>query len=154
MFCGGTIFSRMDGSSRDIMDQESFQRLKDFFLNDFIGEDHKIREIYPFHKEDFLEKAFKSMLSFTKYRDFRESFYRDAKDRIRAITLKKDTVIPTLGVREAIGEAGADDIVEEWDFPYEYSHQVPFPIHDRVAPEKVQQSFLHLFDRASEFLTG
>jgi pimeloyl-ACP methyl ester carboxylesterase len=151
MFCGGTIFSRMDGNSRDIMDQESFQRLKDFFLTDFIRNNRKIKEFQPAHKEDFLEKAFKSMLSFNKYRDFRESFYQGAKNRIKAVTLKKDTVIPTLGVREAVGEAGAT-IVEEWDFPYEYSHQVPFPMHNRVAPEVVQQSFSKLFDRAADFL--
>jgi pimeloyl-ACP methyl ester carboxylesterase len=152
MFCGGTLFSRMNGNSRDIMDQESFGRLQDFFLNDFIKGNKKMREFSPAHKEDFLEKAFKSMLSFAKYRDFRESFFEEAKNRIKAITLKQDTVIPTIGVREAIGAAGVNEIVEEWDFPYEYSHQIPFPMHDRIAPEVVQQSFLNLFNRAAAFL--
>jgi hypothetical protein len=148
MFCGGALFNRMDGSSRDIMDKESFQKLKDYFLTDFIRRDKNQTD----GKEDFIEKAFKSMLSFSKYRQYRETFFQGAKNRIQAITLKKDTVIPTLGVKEAFGRKCAGDMLEELDFPYEYSHQVPFPIHNRVAPEIVQQSFLGLFDRAAAFL--
>jgi pimeloyl-ACP methyl ester carboxylesterase len=147
MFCGGTLFSRMDGSARDIMDKESAQKLKDYFLNDFI---HK--GLFSNEKEDFIEKAFKSMLSFPKYRHYRETFFQKARHRVAAITLKKDTVIPTRGVEETFGQKNAGGMLEEWDFPYEYSHQVPFPVHNRVAPETVQQSFSGLFDRASAFL--
>ncbi|MDR1601797.1 MAG: DUF6051 family protein, partial [Tannerella sp.] len=131
MFCGGSLFSRMNGNSRDILDKESFCKLKDYFLNDFI---HKGLGILK-RKEDFIEKAFKSMLLFTKYRHYRETFFKENQHRIAAITLKKDTVIPTLGVREALGEKCAGNVLEEMDFPYEYSHQIPFPVHNRVMPE-------------------
>lgn len=147
MFCGGTLFSRMDGDSRDIIDKESFQKLKDFFLNDFIH-----NGLLPGEKEDAIEKAFKSMLSFSKYRRYRETFFQKNQNRIAAITLKKDTVIPTLGVAEAFGQKCACGMLEEWDFPYDYSHQIPFPTHNRVAPEIVQQSFSEVFGRASAFL--
>ncbi|MDR1592372.1 MAG: DUF6051 family protein [Prevotellaceae bacterium] len=148
MFCGGSLFSRMDGNSRDIVDWEAFLKLKDYFLNDFV---HKGLSILK-KKEDFIEKAFKSMLSFSKYRHYRETFFQENQNRIAAITLKKDTVIPTLGVKEAFGEKCADKIVEELDFPYEYSHQVPFPVHSRVPSEMVQQCFAQIFDRAIVFL--
>jgi hypothetical protein len=144
MFCGGALFSRMDGNARDIMDCESFRKLRNYLLNDFIRNSEK--------KEDFLEKAFKAMLSFVQYRDYRESFFLEAKNRIRAVTLKKDTVMPTLGVAEAFGEKCAPAMLEELDFPYEYSHQTPFPTHTRAAPEIVQESFSLLFDRAASFL--
>ena len=36
LFCGGSIFSQMDGSTRDIMDQEAYRRVKNYFLNDFL----------------------------------------------------------------------------------------------------------------------
>ena len=36
LFCGGSIFSQMDGSARDIMDQEAYRRVKNYFLNDFL----------------------------------------------------------------------------------------------------------------------
>jgi hypothetical protein len=152
MFCGGTLFSRMDGSSRDIMDHESFQKLRNYLLNDFIQSDENIPGLAVEKKEDFIEKAFKAMLSFSKYRDYRESFFQEAKNRIKAVTLKKDTVIPTLGVEEAFGKKCAPAMLEELDFPYEYSHQTPFPTHARIAPEIVQQSFSQLFDRAATFL--
>ena len=148
MFCGGTLFSRMNGSSRNIMDGESFLTLKNYFLNDFL---HKGRRVLG-REEDFLEKAFKSMLSFDEYRSYRESFFRENQNRIAAITLKKDTVIPTSGVEEAFGKECAGKILEELDFPYEYSHQVPFPTYNRVAPETVQQCFSAIFNRAAAFL--
>ncbi|MDR0694171.1 MAG: DUF6051 family protein [Prevotellaceae bacterium] len=149
MFCGGTLFSRMDGSSRDIMDGESSLTLKNYLLNDFLHEGRRILG----RKEDFLEKAFKSMLSLDKYRPYRENFFRENQHRIAAITLKKDTVIPTTGVAEAFGKECAGKILEELDFPYEYSHQVPFPVHNRVAPETVQQCFSAVFNRAAAFLS-
>jgi hypothetical protein len=152
MFCGGALFSRMNGSSRDIMDHESFQKLRNYLLNDFILSDENIPGLGMDKKEDFIEKAFKAMLSFSKYRDYRESFFQEAKNRIKAVTLKNDTVIPTLGVEEAFGKKCAPVMLEELDFPYEYSHQIPFPTHARIAPEIVQQSFSQLFDRAAIFL--
>jgi hypothetical protein len=150
MFCGGTLFSRMDGNSRDILDKESFYRLKDYLLNDFLRKGFSILK----REDDFMEKAFKSMLSFGKYRRYREDFFCENQNRIAAITLKKDTVIPTRGVEEAFGKRCAGKVVEEWDFPYEYSHQVPFPVHSRVAPEMVEESFYRVFERAGRFLGG
>ncbi|MDR0668389.1 MAG: DUF6051 family protein [Prevotellaceae bacterium] len=148
LFCGGTLFSRMNGDSRDIMDRESFLTLKNYLLNDFLDRERCVLG----RDDDFLEKAFKAMLSADQYRPYRETFFRKNQHCIAAITLKNDTVIPTTGVEEAFGKKGADKIVEEQDFPYEYSHQVPFPVHNRVAPETVQQCFSAVFDRAAAFL--
>ncbi|MDR0506766.1 MAG: DUF6051 family protein [Dysgonamonadaceae bacterium] len=150
MFCGGSLFDRMNGNSRDIMDQESFHRLHNYFLNDFVDN----KKIFPDEGEDFMTRSFKSMLSFSIYREHREAFFSEARNRnrIRAITLKKDTVIPTIGVEEAFGKVYAPDMLEEWDFPYEYSHQTPFPLHNRVSPEIVQQCFYNLFNKAAAFL--
>ena len=51
-------------------------------------------------------------------RDYRESFFQRACDRIRAISLKKDIVMPTGGVIKALGKASGK-ILEELDFPFE-----------------------------------
>jgi pimeloyl-ACP methyl ester carboxylesterase len=147
MFCGGSLFSRMNGNARDIMDREAFRTLREFLLNDFIcNKQHSVE------KDDFMLNAFKSMLSFTKYRDYREAFYEKAKNRIKAISLKKDCVIPTIGIKEAIGKVLCPYLLEEMDFPYEYTHQNPFPVHARIAPEMVRQSFSNVFERAARFL--
>lgn len=148
LFCGGTLFSRMDGNSRDIMDRESFHTLKNYLLHDFLDKERRVLG----RDDDFLEKAFKAMLAADQYRPYRETFFRENQHRVAAITLKNDTVIPTAGVEEAFGQTEAVRIVEERDFPYDYSHQTPFPVHNRVAPETVQQCFSSVFDRAAAFL--
>ena len=51
MFCGGSIFSEMDGRARDIMDKEAFERMEYYFTHSFI-ERTSIPETF---KNDFLE---------------------------------------------------------------------------------------------------
>ncbi|GHT53430.1 hypothetical protein FACS189446_0820 [Bacteroidia bacterium] len=144
MFCGGTIFSRMDGSARDIMDRESFLKMRSYYLNDFLTGNK------GYH--DSMTKAFKSMLSFPTFREYRESFFQGIQNRIKAVTLTKDTVIPTIGVREALGSGCSETVLEEWDYPYAYSHQVPFPVYGKVPAELVTENFKALFNKASGFL--
>jgi hypothetical protein len=108
---------------------------------------------HPSIKDDTLTHAFKTMLSPAIDTNYRESFFRKAKDRIKAITLKNDTVIPTIGVREAFGLIPAGEMLEEMDFPYEYTHQIPFPTSgSRISLDVIRQSFLMVFNRASAFL--
>ncbi len=52
--------------------------------------------------------------------EYRESFFQKACNRIKAISLKKDIVMPTNGVIKALGKA-SDKILEEMDFPFQYS---------------------------------
>jgi hypothetical protein len=141
MFCGGTIFSRMNGSARDIMDQESFLKMRDYYLNDFMPRNKSTH--------DSIIKAFESMLASQTFSEYRESFFQKIQNRVKAITLKKDTVIPTIGVREALGSGCSEKTLEEWDYPYEYSHQVPFPVYGKVPAELVMKNFTYLFDRAA-----
>ena len=37
MFCGGSIFSEMDGNARDIMDKQAFEVIQDYYSQDFLG---------------------------------------------------------------------------------------------------------------------
>ena len=141
MFCGGTIFSRMNGNARDIMDRESFLKMRDYYLNDFMAGNKGYN--------DSLTKAFKSMLSPPVFREYRESVFDEIRNRMKAVTLKKDTVIPTSGVREALGSGCSGKVVEEWDYPYEYSHQVPFPVYGKVPAEIVMRNFNNLFNEAA-----
>lgn len=85
MFCGGSIFSEMDGNARDIMDKEAFAKVRHYFRHDFLEN----RTLPTSFKNDFLEQAFKAMVREDVLRDYRESFFQRACDRIRAISLKK-----------------------------------------------------------------
>ena len=56
--------------------------------------------------------------------------------------------MPTEGVREAIGKETFIKIGEEIDFPFQYSHQIPFPI-DKGYNDKILNSALEsMLERA------
>ena len=152
LFCGGSIFSQMDGSARDIMDREAYRRVKNYFLNDFLTKNDEQRMLPVLYEEDFMEKAFKAMIRPEVMKNYRESFFERIQDRLRIVTLKKDTVMPTQGVIEALGPKCVDTILEELDFPYEYSHQNPFPTNTGATPEMLYQSFTGIFNKVANFL--
>jgi len=66
--------------------------------------------------------------------------------RIRAVGLKKDGVIPPSGMAEMLSSRQSETI----DFPFQYSHENPFPILGN--PGEVDESFDLVFNRAVGFL--
>lgn len=151
LFCGGSIFSRMNGNARDIIDQEAFERVKEFYLNHFLNEEYGLSKPETY-KEDRIAKAFRAMITPSELKEYREELFENVKKRIRVITLKKDTVMPTVGVREAFGSSLASDLSDEWDFPFPYSHQHPFPSKPFMESEPVYQAFKRVMGSASAFL--
>ena len=147
MFCGGSIFSEMDGNARDIMDKEAFDSLQRFYRHDFLEN----RSLPTSFKNDFLEQAFKAMIRPDVLQEYRESFFQKACHRIQAISLKKDVVMPTGGVIKALGKASGK-ILEELDFPFPYSHQIPFPFRSKTDQTLVNQEFNSIFSKAAAFL--
>lgn len=147
MFCGGSIFSFMNGNARDILDKEANTRLMDFYVHRFIKE-------YPIPTSVegiSLEEAFRMMLCPEVMQERRESFFQSAYKRIQAISLKKDVVIPTEGIMKALGNASRN-ILHELDFGFGYSHQIPFPMQSKNDNSSVNQAFNQVFDKASNFL--
>lgn len=147
MFCGGSIFNRMNGEARDILDKEASDCLMNYYMNDFLKE-HPV----PLSAGGTsLEEAFRMMIAPDKMRRRRESFFQSAVQRIRAISLKKDSVIPTEGVIRALGKSSSK-ILKELDFPFDYSHQTPFPLNLKTGKEEVNRAFNSVFGQAAEFL--
>lgn len=147
MFCGGSIFSEMNGNARDIMDKTAFDSLQQYYRNDFLEQ----RSLPNSFHNDFLEQAFKAMIREDVLQDYRENFFLRACNRIRAVSLKKDIVMPTGGVIKALGKISSK-ILEEIDFPFQYSHQMPFPLRSKTDPGLINQSFLNVFGKAAAFL--
>lgn len=147
MFCGGSIFSEMNGNARDIMDKDAFVSVGHYFRHDFL----ESRRLPSPFCHDSLEKAFKAMIREDVLPNYRQSFFERACHRIRAISLKKDTVMPTTGILKALGEMSGK-ILEELDFPYPYTHQIPFPMRSKIEPGLISQAFLNIFGRAAAFL--
>ena len=147
MFCGGSIFSEMDGNARDIMDKEAFESIQKYYRHDFLEQ----RLLPTSFKNDFIEQAFKAMIREDVMQDYRETFFQRACNRIRAISLKKDKVMPTLGVIKAFGNI-SNKILEEMDIPFQYSLQIHFPSRNKNYQTLVNQSFLNVFRKAAAFL--
>jgi len=148
MFCGGSLFNQMNGDSKMIMDSDSFQSLLDYYRNSFLFFKSEKRL-----KGDILEMAFVSHIDYYLNREERESFYEESWHRIKAISLKKDRVIPTTGIMSALGKEHSS-CLEEYDFPFEYSHEIPFPADGpKVDPEEKKFWFEKVFSQASAFLS-
>ena len=145
MFCGGSIFSEMDGNARDIMDNEAWGSVRNYFVNQFVFD-----SVSPVCKDDFLDKSFKAMIRPDYMTEQREAFFEKRRDDIKILTLKSDTVMPTTGAEHAVGKRNKS-IVEELDFPYPYSHQVPFPTNTKIECE-VSQAFKNVFNKSASFL--
>jgi hypothetical protein len=146
VFCGGSIFESMYGESRFIMDKPAYNRLFQFFINEWRG-----LERSPEGK-DATKIAFDAMIVPEADRDRREGFFKSLGNRIAGIALKKDTVMPFEGVEACMGSHTAGTKFQLLDFPYEYTHESPFPMNAHIDPEVLNRSFDRVFDSAARFL--
>lgn len=152
LFCGGSIFEQMNGSAREIMDQAAWNKVKGFYSDHFLEETGLNEKVIPGLLDESLNRAFVSMLKSDYLSDYRFGFFDKEKERIRILTLKKDTVIPTAGAFCAIGAKQASRLVSELDFPFEYTHQCPFPDGKNTDPGMINSAFSGVFEPAANFL--
>ena len=145
-FCGGSVFNRMNGDSRMIMDRNSFRALVDYYSNRFIYYKDEKRL-----KGDALEHAFICHIDSFLYREQREDFYRESSSRIRILALRQDKVIPTDGIVDALGDEHKKSL-QEIDFPFPYTHENPFGALAFKEGLEKNVWFRNVFDRVSEFL--
>lgn len=154
MFCGGSVFSNMHGTSKLIMDNLAYNRVYNFFLKDFEAEIGKESHLSYFLRSSQLGIAFRSMLDFSKFRAFRDNFFWKLKGQIRSIALFKDSVIPPEGIVKTLNTIirNNKNSVDVWDFPYAYSHENPFPVFNNTMHHDVDNSFRRLITEAAQFL--
>lgn len=152
MFCGGTTFDSMNGISKYIMDESAFRsvmtlnstkKLKQIAAN-FINTPKRF--IYNWN-------GIGLMMSAKERRKTRERMLAKCAQNIYAVALEHDTVMPPkMIVRTLKGRRGdLGTRVEIIDFPYTYSHEVPFPINDDKIQPLVNRCFTVVFDNAANF---
>ena len=149
MFCGGSIFNSMHGTSRNIMDKPAFQTIKDYYINNFDKEKYATTINWV---RDKAFNAFNSMISTDKFKKEREEAFFKLSNQIKGITLLKDEVIPHNGVVEAIGKQNADSNISLLDFDFSYTHENPFPTKTKDTG-LLNRSFKAVFDEAVDFLS-
>ena len=144
MFCGGSIFRSMQGISRSIMDKAAFNRLQDYYVYHF-GNEPESR-----WKHDNAFKAFFRMILPGRLREEREDFFSRIHNRITGVALEKDNVIPYHGVREALGNETTEATISLLDFPFEYTHENPFPLQTKDQ-RSLNNAFTGIFSRVVSF---
>ncbi len=150
LFCGGSAFNRMNGTSKLIMDSRAFEMLLSFYVGWPSGAMNGNGERLLGLMNDTPEgEAFYAMTSLQRLRDLRGRPFSRYGERLKAVTLAGDTVIPPEAVRETL--SGAD--VEEWDPGYPCSHESPFPLLSGEKADAADRTFGRLFDKAARFLS-
>jgi hypothetical protein len=152
IFCGGSVFSNMQGSSKLIMDRLAFNRVYNYYLNDFEKTLTGDSPLVDFLHTNQIGIAFRAMIDLGRFKTFRESLLKNMRDQIHSLSLVKDSVIPSKGIISTLQASDKKDIVDIWDFPYAYTHENPFPIFKSTLSKKVDYWFEKVFSEATMFL--
>lgn len=153
-FCGGAVFNRLSPVSKFILDSEANVSLYSYIvehLESHMKRDEVLRHyLSEIHPEGV---NFRSMLNYKTLTRYREQKFREMSDRIYAITLSEDTVVPAYEVINTLQGVNRDIPikVDVLDFPYKYTHEDPFPALNNIK-EQVTGQFIKTFDLVCDFL--
>lgn len=149
ILCGGSVFSNMQGSSKLIMDKAAFDKVYNYYLNEFEETLTGKNVLVDYLSSNQIGLAFRSMIDLGRLKSFRENILNKLKDQIHSVTLMKDSVIPCKGI---VSTLHTPEAVEIWDFPFPYTHENPFPVFDSPLSGKVDYWFEKVFAKATLYL--
>ena len=93
------------------------------------------------------------MLNYGVMSDYREERLRAISDRLFAVSLKKDIVVPPYEIANTL-QGKYRDIptkVDIHDLPYPYKHEDPFPALEKISDD-IDVGFRQVFEPIGEFL--
>lgn len=154
LFCGGATFDEMNGASRYIMDSRAFRKLhalsetKNFrSLKNYLG-------TFGVEELKHIWKSMRLMTFLKEGRHAREQILNRIGQQVYAIGLEKDTVVPAAAILRTLKGRNLNlpTRVEIMDFPYNYTHEAPFPFtNERILPQ-VDRCFNEVFAKVAGFL--
>ncbi len=151
LFAGGSVFSHINGISRFILDQQAFEQLRTYYLNQDTWRRKTLKSYVKVMEVKNVARAFMAMLSPEYFKNLRESVFSDFNDRLLVYALKDDEVFPDEHIMDNFHDSGV--WVNRLDFPFQYSHENPFPLSkDPEVSEKVDKSFDSIFKEIGHFL--
>lgn len=150
MFCGGSVFSNMQGESKLIMDKLAYEKVYSYYMERFEAEIERRGSVIDHLVSGRIGMVFRSMIDFSRFSDIRKNALNSLKGRIYSIGLRKDTVIPAAGIVKTLH---SDCQVEVIDFRHAYTHENPFPVLKNSGCSEVDRSFEKIFETASRFLS-
>jgi pimeloyl-ACP methyl ester carboxylesterase len=153
VFCGGTLFDQMRGTSRLIMDSHAYSSLRRYYLHDFPIELKFRSPFSSYVRGGVLGESFMAMIAEESNQAFREHRFQQLRNRLRVVALRKDLVMPAAAVKRALTCIRGDSVFTELDFPFDYTHENPFPIYRNDKSADVDKAFESVFSMATEFLS-
>lgn len=155
MFCGGPVFNRLSPVSKFILDSEASVRLYSYLvehLESHLRDNDDLRNVLDGEIEE--GRIFRSLLNYRDSLAYREEKLRAIHDRLYAVALANDQVVPPYEVINTLRGSRQDigTMVDILDFPYPYRHEDPFPIGESQADE-VNKGFCLTFDKVAGFLS-
>ena len=154
MFCGGAVFNRLSPVSKFIIDSEANMAMYSYLvehLSVHINKNPRLHHLLSeLHPEGLV---FRSMLNYAVMLEKREDLFRTIAEQVLAITLEKDTVIPSYEIINTLQGAKRDIPidVQVLDFPFIYKHEDPFPTNESIS-SLVDISFNNVFSKVCDFL--
>ncbi len=150
LFCGGSVFGLMNGTSKLIMDSRAFERLMTYYLEwpgDSSNTDgDRLMKIMNDTPEG---EAFYAMTSLNRLKAVSGTPFRNTEGKLRAVSFAGDCVIPSDAVSDTLQGAN----VEIWSPGYPCTHENPFPVLAGNLSDEVDSTFDRLFTAAASFLS-
>jgi len=150
LFCGGSAFGLMNGTSKLIMDSRAFERLMTFYM-EWPGDSRN-------NDGDMLMKimndtpegeSFYAMTSLNRLKAVSGTPFRNTEGKLRAVSFAGDCVIPSDAVSATLQGAN----LEVWSPGYPFTHENPFPVLAGNLSDEVDRTFDRLFTTAASFLS-
>jgi len=150
LFCGGSAFSLMNGTSKLIMDSRAFERLMTYYLewpgDNKNADGDRLMKIMNDTPEG---EAFYAMTSLNRLKTVSGTPFRNTEGKLMAVSFTGDCVIPSDAVSATLQGAN----VEIWSPGYPCTHENPFPVLAGNLSDEVDSTFDRLFTTASSFLS-
>ncbi len=153
LFCGGSVFEKMNGMSKYILDSVACKKLKDFYSNEKNWEKSPLPFLELLHVKD-IGTSFQAMIRGEWFKKLRDDIFSALHKQIFAISLLKDHIIPPEGIIDTLIGARKykTSTVQVVDFPFQYSHVAPFPAYtDTGKSIIVDDYFEDIFSQVAAF---
>ncbi|MDR1055032.1 MAG: DUF6051 family protein [Prevotellaceae bacterium] len=154
MFCGGAVFNRLSPVSKFILDSEANVNLYSFIvehLESHLKKDERLNHYLNFEHPEGI--SFRSMLNYKVMSDLRENLFRAMSNRMMALVLTQDNVVPPYEVVNTLQGKNRDIpvLIKDVDLPYPYKHEDPFPALEKIK-DLVDENFKNVFTFIGNFL--
>lgn len=151
-FCGGATLDRTYTISKYILDSNAAVNISSYFSEQLYNGFRSSPRLEHYMNHHVKEGHFKLMLNHNYYKKERELAIRKIVDRIMAVPLVRDTVVPPIEVLNTLqGDyRNIPTRVEPMDFGFPYDHEHPFSLVSKYG-EEVNRAFANLMHKAADF---